>query len=145
MSDQTTSNTGQSSSPAPPTAANPSPAPSDPATSPPDSGPRPAPAVRIWGTLDPVPCFAALGNSIRWELFKLMAHGREFTALSASDWLRKDYDGVNKHLHVLRDSGLVTAREGQDRRETIYFIRKINLVEPGVVDYGFCRLELSRV
>jgi hypothetical protein len=55
--------------------------------------------------------------------------------------LGRDLDRVSKHLRVLRESGAVASKRGQnDARLECYFIPEVFRQQPGVVDYGFCRL-----
>jgi hypothetical protein len=89
-----------------------------------------------------VPAYAALGSSIRWSIFKMLASGQELSASMVASALKRDFDGVSKHLRVMRDAGVVAWRLGEDKRFTVYFIPAANRPEPGVVDYGFCRLRL---
>ncbi len=96
--------------------------------------PRPAPG------LDPAAFFAALGSAVRWEMVKRMADGTELSATDMAAALQRDFDGVRKHLQVLASAGVVACRPGADRRSVVYSVPAANRPQPGVLDYGFCRL-----
>ena len=93
--------------------------------------------------LDPITALSALANEWRWEMVWRMASGEELIATDLARELGRDFDGVSKHLRVLRDAGVVDARVGEDRRLTVFFIPAAFRPEPGVLDYGFCRLRRS--
>lgn len=86
--------------------------------------------------------FAALGNPLRWMMVKLIMQRGPQTATDLAALLKRDFDGISKHLRVLRAGGVVQAMSGQDRRLIYFYIPKANQPEPGVLDYGKLRLDL---
>jgi hypothetical protein len=86
--------------------------------------------------------FAALGNPLRWMMVKLILQRGPQTATDLAALLKRDFDGISKHLRVLRAGGVVQAMSGQDRRLIYFYIPKANQPEPGVLDYGKLRLDL---
>ena len=54
-------------------------------------------------------------------------------------------DGVGRQMLVLRDAGLVNGYAGEDRRQTVYQIPAVFRTVPAVLDFGFCRIELSKL
>ena len=99
-----------------------------------------AAAGGIESGLDPMRALAALANDFRWGLVWRMASGEELIATDLARELGRDPDGVSKHLRVLSDAGVAEARAGEDRRLTVFSIPAAFRPEPGVLDYGFCRL-----
>lgn len=87
--------------------------------------------------------FAALGNPLRWEMVKMLADGRAMSATEVARVLKRDFDGISKHLRVLRSAGVVRSRPGDDQRVVVFEIPEANRPEPGVLVYGFIRLTLS--
>ena len=65
------------------------------------------------------------------------------SATDAARILKRDFDGVSKHLRVLRAAGVVHSRAGDDQRVVVFEIPEANRPEPGVLVYGFIRLSLS--
>ena len=95
--------------------------------------------------IDPVRTFGALNNPLRWKMMKVMADGTMLSATDAAKAFGRDIDGVIKHLRILRDAGLVSTQYGeQDRRFILYYIPQASRPQPGVLDFGFCVLYLSR-
>jgi hypothetical protein len=82
--------------------------------------------------------FAALGNPIRWELVRMMAGGRMICARDCAKALGREFDGVSKHLRLLRGAGVVWSKPAQDRRFELYYIPETIRRADGVLDYGFC-------
>ena len=67
------------------------------------------------------PVFAALGDPTRLALIERLGDGLPLSIARLSEGLGLSRQGVTKHLHVLRDAGVVTSsRVG---RETRYAIR----------------------
>lgn len=56
--------------------------------------------------------------------------------------LKRDFDGVSKHLRVMRTAGVVRVIQGEDRRVLFFGIPAVNQPEPGLLDYGMVRLDL---
>ena len=86
--------------------------------------------------------FAALGNPLRWMMVKLIMQRGPQTATDLAAVLKRNFDGVSKHLRVLRAGGVVQTMSGKDRRQIYFYIPKANQPEPGVLDYGKVRLDL---
>ena len=82
--------------------------------------------------------FAALGNPIRWEMVRMMAGGRMICARDCAAALGREFDGVSKHLRLLRGAGVVWSKPAQDRRFELYYIPETIRRADGVLDYGFC-------
>lgn len=72
-----------------------------------------------------------------------MADGAKIRATDLAAAVKRDFDNCSKHLVILHNSGAVDWVYGEDRRMLFYFIPKQFLPEPGVVDYGFCRLRFN--
>jgi DNA-binding transcriptional ArsR family regulator len=83
---------------------------------------------------------SALGNPVRWQAVKRLAGGAALSASQVASALKRDFDGVSKHLRVLRAAGVVASRPGEDQRFELYYIPATFRPQPGVVDYGFCLL-----
>ncbi len=86
--------------------------------------------------------FAALGNPLRWEMVKLLATGSAMSATAMAEALHRDFDGVSKHLHILRNAGVLSWRAGEDRRQALYFIPEANRRLDGALDYGSCVIRM---
>lgn len=86
--------------------------------------------------------FAALGNPLRWEMVKLLVKHGPMSATQVAGLLKRDFDGVSKHLRVLREAGVVRSVAGEDRRLVFFAIPAVNQPEPGLLDYGTVRLDL---
>ena len=82
--------------------------------------------------------FAALGNPIRWEMVRMMAGGRMICARDCAKALGREFDGVSKHLRLLRGAGVVWSKPAKDRRFELYYIPETIRRADGVLDYGFC-------
>lgn len=86
--------------------------------------------------------FSAMGNPWRWQMVKMLADGRALTATDVAGVLKRDFDGVSKHLRILRRAGVVRSRRGADRRLELFFIPQANRPEPGILEWGMVRLDL---
>jgi hypothetical protein len=75
----------------------------------------------------------------------MLADGRKVFISEVADALRRDADGVSRQLKVLADAGVVEAFIGEDRRQTIYHIPAAYRPAPGVLDYGFCVVDLNKL
>lgn|GEM_PF-2702343 len=93
--------------------------------------------------LDPVTVLAALANDVRWQAMTMMANGNGISASDLAAVSGRDVDSAGKHLRLLRSSGAADWRAGEDTRFTLYFIPEKFRPQPGVVDYGFCRLQFT--
>jgi len=95
--------------------------------------------------LNPVAAFFALGSAVRWPIIKLLAEGREMTITEAAAVAGCTRENMGKQMLVLLNADVVEMRPGEDRRESIYYIPAARRPTPGVLDYGFCRLDLKLV
>ncbi|MCP5550344.1 MAG: winged helix-turn-helix transcriptional regulator [Akkermansiaceae bacterium] len=86
---------------------------------------------------------AALGNSLRWQIFRLLADGRALSATAVAKHFGRDFDGVSKHLRLMRRTGVLASRRGRDRRQELFHIPAARRATPGVIDYGFCAIRLE--
>lgn len=105
-------------------------------TSSPASGAE-APGV---SNLNPADFFFALGSDVRWAIFTLLADGKARRASDVAVVLKRDFDGVSKHLRLMREAGVVSVIAGEDRRYVWFAIPSKYRREPGVVDYGMCKI-----
>jgi DNA-binding transcriptional ArsR family regulator len=85
--------------------------------------------------------FAALGNPLRWQMVKLLRDGGAMSASQMAKLLSRDFDGVSKHLRVLRQAGVVRSQPGEDRRVEMFYIAEENRPQPGVLQWGTVRLD----
>ena len=86
--------------------------------------------------------FAALGNPLRWEMLKLLVKHGPLCASQLATMLKRDFDGVSKHLRVMRAAGVVRAVPGEDRRLLLFSVPAVNQPEPELLDYGMVQLDL---
>ena len=71
-------------------------------------------------SVGPASVFAALGDATRLELVSRLSDGRQRSIAQLSDGLELTRQGVTKHLHVLRQAGIVSCkRVGRESRFTI--------------------------
>ncbi len=80
---------------------------------------------------------------MRWELVKIMATGKALSASEAAKAVGRDFDGVSKHLRILRRARVVASRRAEDGRLKLYFIPEENRRMDGVLDYGFCAIKVG--
>ena len=116
---------------------------SQPTPNPPEN--QPATPSAAAPKLDPVAVLFALGSDVRWPIVKLLADGRTLSVGQAASAVGRDIDGVGRQLKVLGDAGVVIAFAGEDRRQTVYQIPAARRPSPGVLDYGFCVLDLNKL
>ncbi len=93
--------------------------------------------------LNPADFFFALGSDVRWAIFKLLADGKPRRATDVAAVLKRDFDGVSKHLRLMREAGAVSVVVGEDRRYVWFAIPSKYRREAGVVDFGICKICLS--
>ena len=93
--------------------------------------------------LAPAKAFAALGNPLRWSIYQMLADGRAMSASQVAAVVKRDFDGVSKHLRVMRAAGVLASKRGEDRRLELYHIPQALLRADGVVDLGFCAIRVS--
>ena len=103
-----------------------------------------ASAVPVAGAkgLDPAKAFAALGNPLRWSIYQMLADGRAMSASEVAAVVKRDFDGVSKHLRVMRAAGVLASKRGEDRRLELYYIPETIRRADGVADMGFCVIRL---
>lgn len=103
-----------------------------------------ASAVSAAGTkgLDPATVFAALGNPLRWCIYQMLVDGRALSASEVAAVVKRDFDGVSKHLRVMRAAGVLASKRGEDRRLELYYIPETIRRADGVADLGFCVIRL---
>ncbi|MEY4387975.1 MAG: Helix-turn-helix domain [Verrucomicrobiota bacterium] len=89
--------------------------------------------------------FFALGGELRWSIFRMLADGKTRTAVDVAAVLNREFDGVSKHLRTMRAAGVLSVAPTEDRRYVFFTIAPEFRKEPGVVDYGFCRIDLTRM
>lgn len=104
-----------------------------------------ASAVPVAGAkgLDPAKAFAALGNPLRWSIYQMLADGCALSASEVAAVVKRDFDGVSKHLRVMRAAGVLASKRGEDRRLELYYIPETIRRADGVADLGFCAIRLS--
>jgi predicted transcriptional regulator len=94
--------------------------------------------------LNAIAVFEALGSKVRWPIIQLLADGKPRTATDVAAVLGRDFDGVSKHLRLLRTIGLVDWCVGQDRRLLFFSIPEKYRRQPGLLDYGVCTVRLEQ-
>jgi predicted transcriptional regulator len=96
--------------------------------------------------VDPRTLFSALTHPIRLKLLKLMADGRMISATEAAAIMHRDIDIVIQHLRVLKNAGLLGWKPSeQDARFLLYYLKPEWRPQPNVLDFGFCKIELSAI
>ena len=95
--------------------------------------------------IDPATAFAALGNPLRWSILKMLADGRGLSASQVATAVKRDFDGVSKHLRIMRAAGVLASKRGEDRRLELYYIPDSILRADGVIDLGFCAIRVPAV
>ena len=100
---------------------------------------KPAPVVIP--DLNPDAVFAALANPTRVTMLMMLAEGQALAAAQFTTRLGGNFDTLSKHLRIMRDSGIVASRPGEnDNRLACYFIPDRYRTTPGQIDYGCCVL-----
>lgn len=70
--------------------------------------------------IGPAPVFAALGDATRLALVSRLSDGKQHSIVQLTDGLNLTRQGVTKHLHVLKQAGIVAhERIGRESRFTI--------------------------
>jgi predicted transcriptional regulator len=105
-----------------------------------NQAPNPAPSLP---KLNPVDVMFALGSPVRWPIIKLLADGREMSISDGAAMTRCTPVNFSKHLGVMLRAGVVAGRTGTDRRQTVFSIPAARRQVPGVIDYGFCKIEVK--
>ena len=55
----------------------------------------------------------------------------------------RDFDGVSKHMRLLREAGLLEGRLGEDRRFLFFYMPERYRRQPGWLDFGICTVRMS--
>lgn len=92
--------------------------------------------------LDPVAVFAALGSEVRWPILQRLADGQAWAVTDLAAAFGREADGIGRQLQVLLRAGVVEMSIGEDRRTSMYRIPERYRREPGVLDFGVCRVLL---
>jgi hypothetical protein len=96
--------------------------------------------------VDPRTLFSALTHPIRLKLLRLMADGRMLCASEAASLMHRDIDIVIQHLRVLKNAGLLNWKfSEQDARFLLYYLKPEWRPQPDVLDFGFCKIQLSAI
>lgn len=80
---------------------------------------------------------------MRWSIFQLLANGNAMSASQVAAVVKRDFDGVSKHLRLMRAAGVLASKRGEDRRLELYHIPPALRRADGVVDLGFCAIRVS--
>jgi DNA-binding transcriptional ArsR family regulator len=88
--------------------------------------------------------FFALGSELRWAIFLLLADGKPRTATDVAAVLKRDFDGVSKHMRLMREAGVLSVGPTEDRRYVFFTIAPERRKEAGVLDYGLCTIRLPQ-
>ena len=76
--------------------------------------------LNVNNAIDSAPVFAALGDATRLELISRLSDGKPHSIVQLADGLDLTRQGVTKHLHVLKQAGMVSCeRIGRESRFTI--------------------------
>lgn len=110
------------------------------------NSPANPPATPLAGLpkLDPVAAMFALGSPFRWPIIQLLADGRELNISQGAAVAGCTSVNFSKHLGVMLKAGVVECRVGEDRRQTIFYIPAACRQVPGVIDYGFCKIDVRQ-
>jgi hypothetical protein len=65
------------------------------------------------------------------------------TATHVAKKLGRDFDGVSKHLRLMRETGVICSIKGEDKRYEWFCIPKKCRCETGTLDFGWCRISIS--
>jgi len=95
--------------------------------------------------LDAVLLLAALGSATRWPIVQLLADGRELTISGVATVVGGSAENISKQLTVLRVAGVLEWKKGEDRRQSVFYIPATRRSASGVLDFGFCVIDLKKV
>ena len=109
---------------------------------PPPEPPRPRYSAEV-GTVTPHSLWIAMSNEFRWRVVLRLAAGEELTAPQAAKGSGLRMSTVRKHLGYLRQLGVADSKRGTDRRSEIFYVRAARRPEPGVLEFGACRIILA--
>ena len=73
---------------------------------------------------------------------RLFIAGEVLSATQVAEKVGRDFDGVSKHLKLMRAAGVICVLPGGDKRCAWYHIPKQYRTEPGMLDYGWCRFSV---
>ncbi|MBI3881395.1 MAG: winged helix-turn-helix transcriptional regulator [Verrucomicrobia bacterium] len=109
--------------------------------------PSPAPvAVPVaLPKLDALTLFSGLSVGTRWDMVRLLADGRRASVSEVAAAVKCDRDLAAKHLRWMRAAGIVEGSDGSDRRKTVYWISALRRPAPGLLDFGFARVDLKKI
>ncbi len=75
---------------------------------------------KVSAAIGSAPVFAALGDITRLELVSRLSDGKHYSIVQLADGLNLTRQGVTKHLHVLKQAGMVSCKRiGRESRFTI--------------------------
>jgi len=66
----------------------------------------------------------------------MLGDGLEHSASEIAAILKRDIDGVAKHLRLMRSAGVIMSQKGEDRRFEMYRLRREALGADGSLDLG---------
>jgi hypothetical protein len=95
--------------------------------------------------LDPVAVMLALGSDVRLAIVRKLADGRTLNVTEATALFKQTPESVGKHLKVLRAAGVVEWNPGADRRQSVFSIPATRRPAPGILNYGFCVIDLNKL
>lgn len=110
--------------------------------SPRNAAASPAVATR---RLKPADVFFALSSDLRLEVLKLLADGRKMSTGEMATALGRKLDGTGKLLKVMSAAGVLDFLRGEDRRQAVFQIPAAYRATPGVLDFGFCVVEVKKL
>jgi DNA-binding transcriptional ArsR family regulator len=95
--------------------------------------------------LEPLTVLSALGGVTRWPIVQLLADGRELTISGVAAAVGSTPENISKQLTVLRVAGVIEGKPGTDRRQSVFYIPAARRPAPGVLDFGFCVIDLKKI
>ena len=87
----------------------------------------------------------ALGSEVRWPIVQLLADGRARNISEIRAVAGSTAENISKQLRVLSSAGILENRPGEDRRQSVFSIPAAYRATPGVLDFGFCVIDLKKV
>jgi len=95
--------------------------------------------------IDIVKLFATLNHPTRWRMVEVLAGGRAMSGTDMAGMFRCELGVALKHLQRLRKTGLLESRtHSTDTRVTLYYMPEVWRAQPGVLEFGSCRIRLKR-
>ena len=95
--------------------------------------------------LDSVAVLFALGSPVRLPIIKPLGDGRTMTITECAAVAGYTRENMGKQMLVLLNAGVVECFAGEDRRQSVYSISAARRPAPGVLDYGFCKIDLKQL